>query len=135
MFAHNVECVERLDSLVRDPRASFSRSLEVLRQSKQIRPDLLTKSSLMVGLGETNAEVTDTMLRLLDVDVDILTLGQYISPGRPGGRFLEVDRYVQPEQFAAWEKEARGYGFRAVASGPLVRSSYRAGTLLTTTGQ
>jgi lipoic acid synthetase len=130
VFAHNVECVPRLDRLVRDPRASFEQSVAVLRQAKVFRPDLWTKSSLMVGLGETNEEVTDAMRRLRDADVDMLTLGQYLAPGQPGERFLPVERFVPPEQFAAWSDEARAMGFRAVAAGPLVRSSYRAGLLL-----
>jgi lipoyl synthase len=130
VFAHNVECVPRLDRLVRDPRASFTQSLNVLRRAKELRPDLWTKSSIMVGLGETDEEVTDTMRRLRDANVQMLTLGQYLTPGRPDERFLPVDRFVRPEQFSAWADEARSIGFRAVASGPLVRSSYRAGLLL-----
>jgi lipoic acid synthetase len=130
VFAHNVECVPRLDRLVRDPRASFAQSLRVLRLAKELRPDLLTKSSVMVGLGETNGEVSDAMRRLRGVEVDMLTIGQYLAPGRAGERFLPVDRFVHPEQFAAWAEEARALGFRAVAAGPLVRSSYRAGLLL-----
>ncbi|MEX0938921.1 MAG: lipoyl synthase [Pirellulales bacterium] len=127
VFAHNVECVPRLDRQVRDPRASFSLSLAVLAGSKRRRPELLTKSSLMIGLGETDGEVTEAMMRLREVDVDLLTLGQYVAPG---GRHLPVDRYVPPAQFDAWDEEARALGFKAVASGPLVRSSYRAGLLL-----
>jgi lipoic acid synthetase len=86
----------------------------------------------MVGLGETDAEVSAAMQSLHDVEVDLLTLGQYLAPGKPGERFLPVDRYVTPAQFAAWADEAREIGFRAVASGPLVRSSFRAGELLET---
>jgi lipoic acid synthetase len=130
VFAHNVECVPRLDRIVRDPRASFTQSLNVLRRAKEIRPDLWTKSSVMIGLGETDAEVSDAMRQLRDVDVDMLTLGQYLAPGRPGERFLPVDRFASPERFAEWADEAKSLGFRAVASGPLVRSSYRAGLLL-----
>ncbi|MCG8450268.1 MAG: lipoyl synthase [Pirellulales bacterium] len=130
VFAHNVECVPRLDGVVRDPRASFLQSLEVLHRAKQLRCDLPTKSSLMVGLGETNDEVVDAMRRLRSVGVELLTLGQYLAPGRPGTRFLPVDRYVPPEQFAEWDQQARDLGFRGVAAGPLVRSSYRAGLLL-----
>jgi lipoic acid synthetase len=130
VFAHNVECVPRLSHLVRDPRASFAQSVGVLRHAKELRPDLWTKSSIMVGLGETDQELSDAMHRLREVDVDMLTLGQYLAPGRPGERYLSVDRYVAPEQFARWADEARSIGFRAVAAGPLVRSSYRAGLLL-----
>jgi len=130
VFAHNVECVPRLDQVVRDPRASFYQSVQVLRRAKQIRDDLWTKSSIMVGLGETDDEIVDAMRRLRDADVDMLTLGQYLAPGRPGERYLPVDRFVTPDQFATWADDARGMGFRGVASGPLVRSSYRAGVLL-----
>jgi lipoic acid synthetase len=130
VFAHNVECVPRLDRLVRDPRASFDQSLRVLQKARVLRPDLWTKSSIMVGLGETDAEVGDAMRRLRDVEVDLLTLGQYLAPGLPGDRFLPVDRHVHPDRFAAWAEEARAMGFRAVAAGPLVRSSFRAGMLL-----
>jgi lipoic acid synthetase len=130
VFAHNVECVPRLDRLVRDPRASFEQSLKVLQRAKQLRPDLWTKSSIMVGVGETDDEVSDAMRRLRAANVEMLTLGQYIAPGRPGDRFLPVDRFVPPDQFSRWADEARMMGFRAVAAGPLVRSSYRAGLLL-----
>ena len=130
VFAHNVECVPRLDAEVRDPRASFSQSLEVLRRAKLLREDLWTKSSLMVGLGETDDEVLAAMRALRGVGVEMLTLGQYLSPGRPGTRFLPVARYVHPDQFCEWETEARTLGFRGVAAGPLVRSSYRAGLLI-----
>lgn len=130
VFAHNVECVQRLDKTVRDPRASFAQSLTVLRRAKELRPDLWTKSSIMIGLGETNEEVSEAMQQLRSANVDMLTLGQYLAPGRPGERFLPVDRFVTPEQFESWANEARSIGFRAVASGPLVRSSFRAGSLL-----
>jgi lipoic acid synthetase len=130
VFAHNVECVPRLDRLVRDPRASFAQSIRVLRRAKELRPDLWTKSSIMVGLGETDDEVSVAMQCLRESGVDMLTLGQYLAPGRPGERFLPVDRFVPPERFDAWADEARAMGFCAVASGPLVRSSYRAGMLL-----
>jgi lipoic acid synthetase len=130
VFAHNVECVPRLDAEVRDRRASFSQSLEVLRQAKQLRADIWTKSSIMVGLGETDEEVVDAMRALRGVGVELLTLGQYLSPGRPGTRFLPVARYVHPDQFREWEAQARTLGFRGVAAGPLVRSSYRAGLLM-----
>ncbi len=130
VFAHNIECVARLDSKVRDRRANFFKSLETLQRAKHCCPDLLTKSSLMVGLGETDDEVTEALLRLRETQVDLVTLGQYLAPGTPGTRFLEVDRYVHPDQFTAWEQMALDMGFRAVAAAPLVRSSYRAGELL-----
>jgi lipoic acid synthetase len=130
VFAHNVECVPRLDTIVRDPRASFTQSLRVLGRAKELRPDLWTKSSIMVGLGETDEEVSAAMRALGREGVDMLTLGQYLAPGRPGERFLSVARFVPPDQFDHWADEARAIGFRAVAAGPLVRSSYRAGLLL-----
>lgn len=130
VFAHNVECVPRLDRLVRDPRASFQQSLWVLRRAKQLRPDLFTKSSIMVGLGEYDEEVIGAMHLLRGAAVDMLTIGQYLAPGRPGERYVPVVRYVPPDQFTAWAEEGRAMGFRAVATGPLVRSSYRAGLLL-----
>jgi lipoic acid synthetase len=130
VFAHNVECVPRLDHTVRDPRASFEQSLDVLRKAKRLRSEVLTKSSIMVGLGETDVEVVDAMRRLRSVGVELLTLGQYLAPGRPGERFLPVDRYVTPATFDRYAAEATELGFLAVASGPLVRSSFRAGQLL-----
>ena len=130
VFAHNVECVPRMDKVVRDPRASFAQSLEVLSRARQLRPDMPTKSSLMVGVGETDDEVFDAMRQLQAAGVELLTLGQYLAPGRPGMRFLPVDRYVEPRQFLEYEMQARAMGFKGVASGPLVRSSYRAETLL-----
>ena len=126
VFAHNVECVPRLDSIVRDRRASFEQSLSVLREARRLRPDILIKSSIMVGLGETDEEVSEAMRLLFDAGVEMLTLGQYLQPS---DRHLPVDRFPEPEQFANWDSEAREIGFRAVASGPLVRSSYRAGLL------
>ncbi|BBO33120.1 lipoyl synthase [Lacipirellula parvula] len=130
VFAHNVECVPRMDKVVRDPRASFTQSLEVLSRARALRPDIPTKSSLMVGVGETDDEVVDAMRQLQSAGVELLTLGQYLAPGRPGTRFLPVDRYVEPRQFLEYEMLAREMGFKGVASGPLVRSSYRAETLL-----
>ncbi|TWT42755.1 lipoyl synthase [Botrimarina hoheduenensis] len=136
VFAHNVECVPRLDKQVRDPRASFAQSLAILREAKRLRPGsvaeggLATKSSLMVGLGETDQEVLDALQRLRsEASVDIVTLGQYLTPGLPGERFLPVDRYVSPERFDAYRDAAYDLGFAGVASGPLVRSSFRAGIL------
>ncbi len=126
VFAHNVECVPRLDSIVRDHRASFEQSIGILREAKRIRPDLLTKSSIMVGIGETDEEVVEAMRRLREVDVDLLTIGQYLSPS---AKHLAVDRFPEPEVFIKWDQAAREMGFKAVACGPLVRSSYRAGLL------
>jgi lipoic acid synthetase len=127
VFAHNVECVPRLDQNVRDSRASFSQSLAILKEAKRLRPDILTKTSLMVGVGETDEEVEEAMLMLREAGVDLITLGQYLSPS---WKHLAVDRFPTPNQFATWDESARKIGFKAVASGPLVRSSYRAGQLL-----
>lgn len=126
VFAHNVECVPRLDRIVRDPRASFSQSLRILREAGRLRPDLKIKSSLMVGLGETDQEVVDAMGLLRDAGVHMITIGQYL---RPTDRHLPVDRFPEPSSFMMWDEEARRMGFEAVACGPLVRSSYRAGLL------
>ena len=126
VFAHNVECVPRLDRIVRDPRASFSQSLGILREAGRLRPDLKIKSSLMVGLGETDQEVVDAMRLLRDAGVHMITIGQYL---RPSDRHLPVDRFPEPSSFMMWDEEARRMGFEAVACGPLVRSSYRAGLL------
>jgi lipoic acid synthetase len=132
VFAHNVECVPRLDAVVRDSRASFVQSVEVLHRARELRPDVPTKSSLMVGLGETDEEVLEALARLRAAGVELLTLGQYLTPGRPGTRFFPVERYVPPGQFAEWEAAALKMGFLGVAAGPLVRSSYRAGELYET---
>ncbi len=126
VFAHNVECVPRLDGLVRDPRASFDQSIAILEESKRLRPNLLTKTSMMVGLGETDVEVTDAIFRIRQAGVDMITVGQYLQPSF---RHLPVERFPKPEKFAEWDQVARELGFGAVASGPLVRSSYRAGLL------
>lgn len=126
VFAHNVECVPRLDKQVRDHRASFDQSLTILREAKRIRPDILTKSSIMVGVGETDEEIIDAMQLLRDADVDLLTIGQYLAPSP---KHLPVDRFPEPEMFSLWDQVARELGFKAVACGPLVRSSYRAGLL------
>ena len=115
-----------IDNVVRDPRASFEQSLKILRYAKEIRPDLMTKTSLMVGLGETDEEISEAMAMVREAGVDMITLGQYLQPSI---RHLPIDRFPEPESFADWDGTARGLGFRAVASGPLVRSSYRAGLL------
>lgn len=124
VLAHNVEVVDRLQRKIRDPRCSFERSLETLRQAKALDPAVLTKSSIMVGLGETADELTDAMTRLRAAGVDFLTLGQYL---RPTPRHAPVVEYVTPERFDELEREGRALGFQYVAAGPLVRSSYKAG--------
>jgi len=126
VFAHNVESVERLSPKVRDPRASYRQSLEVLANVKTIDPDHLTKSSIMVGIGETETEVIQAMRDLREIDVDFLTIGQYLKPGK-SAHYLDIQEWVPPEQFQAYERIGLEMGFKYVASGPLVRSSYKAG--------
>jgi lipoic acid synthetase len=128
VFAHNVETVPRLTSAVRDRRATFSQSLAVLAAAKARSPSLLVKSGLMLGLGEDDDEVIDTLIALRDVGTDIVTIGQYLRPTR---RHLQVARLVEPDTFAALADDARSLGF-VVAAGPLVRSSYRAASLAQT---
>ncbi len=129
VFAHNVETVERLTPTVRDPRAGYRKSLAVLAHARRIAPEIPTKSSLMVGVGETEDEVVQAMADLREVGVVALTIGQYL---RPTPRHMPVRAWIEPEQFARYERIARQMGFEAVASGPLVRSSYRAGELALT---
>lgn len=119
VFAHNIECVERLTPTVRDPRASYQQSLDVLKHARGF-----TKSSIQVGHGEKAAEVLETMHDLRDVGVDFLTVGQYL---RPSEKHLSVEEFVSPETFAWYEEQGLAMGFEYVASGPLVRSSYKAG--------
>jgi lipoyl synthase len=133
VFAHNVECVRRLQRTVRDARAGYDLTLGVLRRAKERWARVpgpegrsfqrLTKSSIMVGLGETDDEVVETMRDLRGAGVDVVTVGQYL---RPTPKHHEVVRFVPPDTFAAYERAARGMGFLYAASGPLVRSSYRA---------
>jgi lipoic acid synthetase len=127
VYAQNLETVERLTRRVRDPRAGYQLTLDVLGHAKRTRPELLTKSSLMVGLGETVDEVGQAMRDLRGQGVDILTLGQYL---RPTANHLPVEEYVHPDQFAAYREQGLELGFTEVASGPLVRSSYRADRIL-----
>ena len=124
VFANNIETVRRLTPHVRDPRAGYDQTLRVLKYFKERRPDLFTKSSIMLGLGETDAEVLETMTDLRNVGVDFLTLGQYL---RPTPKHLPVEEYVTPEKFDYFRQWGETFGFETVASGPLVRSSYRAG--------
>jgi lipoic acid synthetase len=123
VFAHNLETVSRLTAEVRDPRAGYQQSLAVLGDAKTARRDILTKSSLMLGLGESDAEITTAMDDLRSNDVDLLTLGQYL---RPTANHLPVQRYVRPEEFSRYRDWGLERGFTEVVSGPLVRSSYRA---------
>ncbi len=124
VFAHNIETVERLSKRVRDPRATYRQSLGVLEAVKQIDPTRYTKSSIMMGLGEEREEVIQALRDLRAVGCDVVTFGQYLQPTQ---RHLKLEAYVTPEEFAEWQTIAEGMGFLYVASGPLVRSSYRAG--------
>ena len=127
VFAQNVETVKRLTHPVRDPRASYEQTIEVLRHAKAHRPEVLTKTSLMLGLGERDNEIMKTMDDLREANVDILTLGQYL---RPTPNHLAVERYVTPTEFEAYRTEGLEKGFIEVVAGPMVRSSYRAEQVL-----
>lgn len=124
VYAHNIETVEALTPYVRDRRAGFRQSLNVLKHAKQVQPSLITKSSIMLGCGETDEEVQHALEELRKVNVDCVTLGQYM---RPTKRHMKVHEYVTPEKFKYWEDKGMEMGFKYVASGPLVRSSYKAG--------
>ena len=126
VFNHNLETIERLHSPVR-PQGNYRRSLDVLRAIERLAPNLTTKSGLMVGLGEQQAEVRGTLDDLRAAGCDILTIGQYL---RPSPHHLPVAEYVHPEVFKAYERYALGIGFKAAACGPFVRSSYQAEQVL-----
>ncbi len=131
VYAHNIETVERLQYRVRDPRAGYLQSLATLRAAKNHavstgRQNFFTKSALMLGLGEEDAEMDQAFMDLREYNVDILTLGQYL---RPSLQHLPVERYVSPDEFQALQGRAESRGFLYVAAGPMVRSSYRAGEL------
>ena len=128
VFAHNVEVVSRLQRSIRDMRCSWDRSVDSLVAAKELGA-AITKTSLMVGLGEERAEVLEAMQLLRDADVDVLTIGQYL---RPTTRHASVQRYVEPAEFSDYEQAGLDMGFRFVASGPLVRSSYRAAEVFLT---
>ncbi len=123
VFAQNVETVRRLTHPVRDPRASYAQTLEVLRHAKCHRPEVITKTSLMLGLGETDEEILATFDDLRGISVDIVTLGQYL---RPTVNHLAVERFVAPGEFERYRAAALERGFLECVAGPLVRSSYRA---------
>ncbi|MGZ3687459.1 MAG: lipoyl synthase [Bdellovibrionota bacterium] len=128
VYAHNIETVERLQYRVRDPRANYVQSMATLRAAKlyagTIGHELFTKSAIMLGLGEEEQELGEAFTDLRRYDVDVLTLGQYL---RPSMQHLPVEKYVSPEEFDRYGKQAEAQGFLYVASGPMVRSSYRAG--------
>jgi lipoic acid synthetase len=123
VFAQNLETVKRLTYPVRDPRAGYAQTLSVLAHAKRYRADVLTKTSLMLGLGETEDEVLEALDDLKNASVDIVTFGQYL---RPTHNHLPVERYVTPQEFEQYRQWGLASGFLEVVAGPLVRSSYRA---------
>lgn len=129
VYAHNIETVESLTPFVRDRRAEYRQSLKCLASVKEINPNMVTKTSIMLGLGETDDQIEQTMKDLRAVGVDCLTLGQYMQPTK---RHLKVIEYVTPEKFKHWETRGNELGFLYTASGPLVRSSYKAGEFFIT---
>lgn len=124
VLAHNIETVERLQNRVRDPRANYQQSLKVLREAKEYKKELPTKSSIMLGLGEREEEVLQCMKDLRSAGVDFLTLGQYLQPS---AKHFPVQEFVEPKKFAFYKERALEQGFAYCASGPFVRSSYKAG--------
>lgn len=124
VIAHNLETIERLQRRVRDKKASYETSLKVLQNSKNFNPKIFTKTSLMLGLGESDEEVEECLQNLSKIGVDCLTLGQYMQPTKS---HLQVKKYLTPEKFDYFKKVAEKMNFKYVASGPLVRSSYKAG--------
>ncbi len=124
VYAHNIETVERLQRRVRDHRAGYKQTLSVLEHVKKVNEVALTKTSIMLGLGENDDDIRQTLRDLRNIDVDVVTFGQYLQPSK---RHLPVKEYVTPEKYQEWQEEAEGMGFKYVASGPLVRSSYKAG--------
>ncbi len=122
VVAHNMETVKRLYKKIR-PQANYQLSLELLSNIKKIEPQMLTKSSLMLGMGETESEIIGLMLDLRKASCDIITLGQYLAPGQ---EYYPVKRFVLPKDFIRYKKIALALGFKAALSGPLVRSSYKA---------
>lgn len=123
VFAQNLETVERLTKKVRDPRAGYEQTLRVLNYSKKYKPSVLTKTSLILGLGESYDEIYETMKDIRAHGVDILTIGQYL---RPTINHLPIEKWYSPEEFILLKEKAMSLGFLQVASGPMVRSSYRA---------
>ena len=123
VLAHNLETVRRLTSRVRDYRASYDQSLKVLNFLKNQCPRIHTKSSLMLGLGESRKETIEAMVDLRNAGVDFLTIGQYLQPTK---KQLQVKKFINPEEFDEYSRIGEKMGFEYVASGPLVRSSYKA---------
>ena len=124
VIAHNVETVERLTYICRDPRANYRKSLLVLREVKERKSNMFTKTSIMVGVGENWGDINQTFSDLRKIEVDFLTIGQYL---RPTLKHMKVEKYIHPEVFEKMRKFACNFGFKSVISGPLVRSSYKAG--------
>jgi lipoic acid synthetase len=124
VFAHNIETVEALQGRVRDRRANYAQSMRVLEHAASVNKTILTKTSIMLGCGETDEQVRQTLVDLRAVGVSVVTFGQYL---RPSKKHMKVHAYVTPEKFEQWQVEAEALGFVYVASGPLVRSSYKAG--------
>lgn len=127
VFAHNIETTEPLTPKVRDRRSQYRKSLKTLLLAKQIRPEQYTKTSIMLGLGESDADVMQSLKDLRDVGCDVVTFGQYLAPTNRHKKYLPIVEYVKPERFDYWKEVADDMGFLYCASGPLVRSSYRAG--------
>ncbi len=126
VIGHNIETTQKMTSSVRDSRASYHQSLTVLKLIKKINPQIYTKSSLMLGFGESDEGILTALQDLKEVNVDIVTFGQYLQPSR---KALPVHQYITPEKFTYWREKAHDIGFLGVVSGPLVRSSYQAGLL------
>ena len=124
VYAHNIETVRRLQKTARDGRAGYEQSLRVLEAVKKFNPDIFTKSSIMLGLGESRDEVVESMKDLRKIGVDVLAIGQYL---RPSSWHLKVQEYIPPETFEEYKQIGESLGFSYVAAGPLVRTSYRAG--------
>lgn len=126
VLAHNLETVARLTPLIRDQKANYQTSLQILSWTKEINPQIKTKSGFMLGLGETDQEIFETLCDLKQARVDIITIGQYLQPTKKN---LPVSEYLRPEKFAAIQKVGLSLGFNAVLAGPLVRSSFNAAEL------
>jgi lipoic acid synthetase len=127
VVAQNMETVKRLTHIVRDKRAGYEKTMKALEFYKKNYPDIYTKTSLMVGLGESLEEIKECLMDLRKIDVDIITFGQYL---RPTTRHLKVEKYYHPKEFEELKKISMEMGFKFVASGPLVRSSYKAADFL-----
>ncbi|CAN0006454.1 unnamed protein product [Chrysoparadoxa australica] len=127
VFAHNIETTEALTPRVRDRRSQYRKSLKTLKLAKEIRPEQYTKTSIMLGLNEKDEDIMQALKDLRDVGCDVVTFGQYLAPTNRHKKYLPIEEYVTPEKFNHWKNVADEMGFLYCASGPLVRSSYRAG--------